>query len=173
MRLGHVNEKVLCSAVGHRWHGKMMAFIRSTLRIMQHYQEMAHCWVYEEGQHVLLYQVTFRFHQYITGTDLLAFISASTVMVNPYCRCFMGKNVIYWSGSGFFFLFHIQKNLISCSTHASRAIVGLMEAGEALDRICKGTEPSLILLELFRPHHRLPDCSKIGLVYKPMMHRLI
>lgn len=78
---------------------------RPTLRIMKHCQEMAHWWVYEEGQHVLLYQFTFRFHQYTAGTDSLAFSSASTVTVNPYCRCFTCKAVIYWSGSGFFLFF--------------------------------------------------------------------
>lgn len=87
----------------------------------------------------------------------------------------MGKGVIYWSGSGFFFfwfLFHIQKNLISCSSQASRAfLMGLMEAGGALDRICNGAEPPLILLELFRLHHRLTDNSEIRLVYQQMVHR--
>lgn len=150
---------------------------RPTLRIMKHCQEMAHWWVYEEGQHVLLYQFTFRFHQYTAGTDSLAFSSASTVTVNPYCRCFTCKGchllVRKWLFF-FFFLFHIQRNLIPCSIHASQAILmGLMEGEGALDRICNGAEPPLILLELFRLHHRLPDCSKIRLVYKHMVHRLI
>lgn len=82
---------------------------RPTLRIMKHCQEMAHWWVYEEGQHVLLYQFTFRFHQYTAGTDSLAFSSASTVTVNPYCRCFTCKGchllVRKWLFSFFSFCF--------------------------------------------------------------------
>lgn len=108
-----------------------------------------------------------------TGTDTLVFTSAFTVMVNPFCRCFMGNDAIYWSGSGFLFLC-FQRNLISCSTQTSWVVLmGLVEAGGARDRICNRAEPPLILLELFRLHHSLTDHSKIRLMYKHMVHNLI
>lgn len=87
MRLGHVfSENIIyaqqwVTVDTAKWWP--LSGSRSTLRIMQHYQEVAHWWVHEEGQHVLLYQFAFRFHQYSTGTDSLAFTSASDVMVNP------------------------------------------------------------------------------------------
>lgn len=51
--------------------------------------------------------------------------------------------------------------------------MGLWEAGRALVRICNGAEPPLILLELFRLHHRLTDYSKTRPVHKHMVHGLI
>lgn len=182
MRLGHVfNENVIYVVLwGHRWRGRTMAFIRPG-NYSEDYATLS-----GDGSLVsvwggtacsTVYQFTFSFYWYPAGTDSLAFTSASTVLVNPYCRCFSwvrasftGQEVAFFC----WFLFHIQKNLISCSTQASRAfLMGLMEAGGALDRICNGAEPPLILLELFRLHHRLPDNSKIRLVYQQMVHRFI
>lgn len=81
------------------------------------------------------------------GSDSLAIILAFTLTVNPYCRCFMGKDVIYWSGSGFFFsLFHTKRNLTSCCTQTSQAVpMGLMESwrssGQNMQRRRSPTNP--------------------------------
>ncbi len=70
MRLGDdiFNENAKCTAVPWvaadtaRWLPLSAKW--PTLRIMQHHQEMAQCWVCRQGQHVRWYLFTFTFNRY-------------------------------------------------------------------------------------------------------------
>lgn len=86
-----------------------------TRRIMQHHQEMAQCWVWRQGQHVLWYLFSFRFNRYARVTalcprgaaDLLAQVTCymsdivqvtGFVIRKLYCECFIGQGAISWFG---------------------------------------------------------------------------